>query len=69
MTRLTERWRIGEVEIPGRIVLAPQKADMSQFKHGDLVSVRGDLVHRPTAAGMMPIYRITHASLIERANG
>ncbi len=51
----------------GRIVLAPQQTDMSQFKHGDLVSIRGQLAQRPTAQGVMPIYRITHASLIERA--
>ena len=50
----------------GRIALVPQKADLSQFRHGDLVSVRGQLAQRPSSQGMVPIYRITHASLIER---
>jgi uncharacterized cupin superfamily protein len=50
----------------GRIVLAPQKADMTQFRSGDLVSIRGQLVQRPTPQGIMPIYRVSHASLIER---
>jgi hypothetical protein len=50
----------------GRIVLSPQKADMSQFRKGDLVSVRGELIQRSSANGMIPVYRITHASLIER---
>jgi uncharacterized cupin superfamily protein len=50
----------------GRIALVPQKADLSQFRRGDLVSVRGQLAQRPSSQGMVPIYRITHASLIER---
>lgn len=51
----------------GRIVLSPQQeADMSKFKRGDLVSVRGQLVQRSTTAGSMVIYRVSYASLIER---
>jgi hypothetical protein len=30
------------------------------------VSVRGELIQRSSANGMIPVYRITHASLIER---
>jgi hypothetical protein len=51
----------------GRIVLAPQKADMTQFRRGDLVSIRGQLVQRPTPQGIVAIYRVSDASLIERA--
>ncbi|MSQ96169.1 MAG: hypothetical protein EXR98_16675 [Gemmataceae bacterium] len=50
----------------GRIVLLPQQVDMTQFKKGDLVSVRGTVTQRQTTQGMVPIYRITMASLIER---
>jgi hypothetical protein len=50
----------------GRIVLAPQQVDLSQFRRGDLVSVRGQLVQRPTTQGMIPTYRVSVASLIER---
>jgi hypothetical protein len=50
----------------GRIVLAPQKVDLSQFRRGDLVSVRGQLVQRPTTQGMIPTYRVSVASLIDR---
>jgi hypothetical protein len=50
----------------GRIVLAPQKVDLSQFHRGDLVSVRGQLVQQQATQGMIPTYRVTVASLIER---
>ena len=50
----------------GRIVLAPQNVDLSQFHRGDLVSVRGQLVQQPTTRGTIPTYRVTVASLIER---
>jgi hypothetical protein len=50
----------------GRIVLAPQKVDLSQFRRGDLVSVRGQLVQQPTTQGIIPTYRVSFASLIER---
>jgi uncharacterized cupin superfamily protein len=53
-------------KLHGRIVLAPQQADMSKFRRGDLVSVRGQLVQRQTTQGMIPIYRVSFASLIER---
>lgn len=49
----------------GRILLAPQNVDISQFRRGDLVSVRGQLMQRPTTQGI-PIYRVSSASLIER---
>src|SRR5437867_3208367 len=45
---------------------AQPQADMSQFRKGDLVSIRGQLVQRPAGNGMIPIYRVTQASLIER---
>lgn len=50
----------------GRIVLQPQKVDMSQFRRGDLVSVRGQMVQSKMAQGMIPAYRVSTASLIER---
>ena len=50
----------------GRIVLAPQKVDLSQFRRGDLVSVRGQLVQQPTTQGIIPTYRVSFVSLIER---
>jgi hypothetical protein len=50
----------------GRIALALQKVDMSQFHRGDLVSVSGQLVQRPTLQGMTPIYQVSYANLIER---
>ncbi|MBI1831445.1 MAG: hypothetical protein HYR84_08350 [Planctomycetes bacterium] len=49
----------------GRIVLSPNQADLSQFRKGDLVSVRGQLVQRPIGQSMIPIYRVSHASLIK----
>ena len=52
----------------GRIVLLPQQVDMNAFKKGDLVSVRGQMAQRQTTQGIMPVYRLTHASLIERLN-
>jgi uncharacterized cupin superfamily protein len=45
----------------GRIQLNPQKIDMTQFRTGDLVSVRGQL-----RAGASPVYQLTGADLIER---
>jgi hypothetical protein len=51
----------------GRIVLQPQKVDMTQFRRGDLVSVRGQVVQTKTSQGMVPAYQVTMASLIERA--
>lgn len=45
----------------GRIQLSPQKIDMTQFRNGDLVSVRGQL-----RAGVNPVYQLTGADLIER---
>jgi len=53
----------------GRIVLVPGQIDLTQFRKGDLVSVRGTLAQRQTIQGMVPIYRLTMASLIERAKG
>ena len=50
----------------GRIVLQPQQVDMSQFRRGDLISVRGQIVQIRTAQGMIPAYRLTTANLIER---
>jgi len=49
----------------GRIVLSSNQVDMSQFRKGDLVSVRGQLVQRPAGQGTVTIYRVTHASLIK----
>jgi hypothetical protein len=45
----------------GRIQLNPQKIDMTQFRTGDLVSVRGQL-----RVGANPVYQLTDANLIER---
>lgn len=50
----------------GRIVLLPVQVDMSQFRRGDLISVQGNLARGQTKAGVVPVYRITGASLIER---
>jgi hypothetical protein len=50
----------------GRIVLQPQQTDMSQFRRGDLISVRGQMGQSKTAQGMIPAYRVSSASLIER---
>jgi hypothetical protein len=50
----------------GRIALSSPKADLSKFQRGDLVSLRGQLVQRSTAQGVVPIYRVSDANLIER---
>jgi hypothetical protein len=50
----------------GRIFLAPEKVDLTKFKKGDLISVRGQLLQRQTAQGIVPIYRLSEANLIER---
>ena len=50
----------------GRIVLLPVQVDMKQFNRGDLISVQGALARGQTKAGVVPVYRITNASLIER---
>jgi len=50
----------------GRIVLLPQQVEMGQYKKGDLISVRGQVVQRQSMQGIVPIYRVSHASLIER---
>jgi hypothetical protein len=50
----------------GRIVIQPQKVDMTQFRRGDLVSVRGDLIQIQTPQGARPVYRLSMAHLIER---
>ncbi|MBI2808578.1 MAG: hypothetical protein HYX68_26620 [Planctomycetes bacterium] len=51
----------------GRIVLMPQKGELTQFRGGDLISVRGQVMQRQTRQGTTAIYRVTDASLIERA--
>lgn len=51
----------------GRVALQPQ-TDMSKFRSGDLISVRGQLVQRGGRIGRAgPVYRVTAADLIERA--
>jgi uncharacterized cupin superfamily protein len=51
----------------GRIVLVPDnKTDLTQFRKGDLVSVRGTVTQRQTTQGAVPLYRVTIANLIER---
>jgi hypothetical protein len=50
----------------GRIVIQPQKVDMQQFRRGDLISVRGDVIQTQTPQGPAPVYRVSFASLIER---
>jgi hypothetical protein len=50
----------------GRIVLLADKTDLKQYRKGDLVSVRGQVSQRQTMQGMVPIYHVTLASLIER---
>ncbi len=51
----------------GRIVLLPVQVDMTKFRRGDLISVQGNLARGQTKMGVVPVYRITNASLIERA--
>lgn len=51
----------------GRILLTAQQADLKQFSRGDLVSVGGQVAQQKTAQGMVPVYRVSHASLIESA--
>lgn len=50
----------------GRVVLLPQKNELSEFKSGDLISVRGTISHQKTMQGIVPIYRVNEAALIER---
>ena len=50
----------------GRIVVAATTNEFSTFRRGDLVSVRGQLTQRQTPQGMVPIYRVEQAHLIER---
>jgi hypothetical protein len=50
----------------GRIVLLTDKADLKQYRRGDLLSVRGQVSQRQTMQGMVPIYHVTLASMIER---
>jgi uncharacterized cupin superfamily protein len=50
----------------GRIVLLAEKTDLKQFRKGDLVSVRGQVTQRQTMQGIVPIYHVTLASLIDR---
>lgn len=50
----------------GRIVLLTDKADLKQYRRGDLVSVRGQVTQRQTMQGVVPIYHVTLASMIER---
>ena len=44
----------------------PHEADLNEFRRGDLVSIRGQLVQRQSTNGIIAIYRVSHASLIER---
>ena len=50
----------------GRIVLQAEKADLKQFRRGDLVSVRGLVTQRQTTQGIVPTYHVSMASLIDR---
>jgi hypothetical protein len=50
----------------GRIVLMPDKIELKQYRSGDLVSVRGQLTQRQTMQGIVPIYHVSMATLIER---
>jgi uncharacterized cupin superfamily protein len=50
----------------GRVAMIPQKVEMGQFRKGDLVSVRGDMMQRPTPQGMFVYYRANDVQLIER---
>jgi hypothetical protein len=50
----------------GRVVLLPQKNELSEFKSGDLISVRGTISHQKTMQGIVPIYRVNEATMIER---
>lgn len=50
----------------GRIVLLQTKNELATMHKGDLISVRGDISQRPTTQGIVPIYRINHAAMIER---
>ncbi len=51
----------------GRIVLLSDKADLKQLRKGDLVSVRGQVTQRQTMQGIVPIYHVTLASVIDRS--
>lgn len=50
----------------GRIVLLPDKTDLKQYRRGDLISVRGQVSQRTTMQGMVAIYHVTLATLIDR---
>ncbi len=50
----------------GRVFLIPQKDELNAFRRGDLISVRGQLLQRPTAQGIVPVYRVEQAHPIER---
>jgi hypothetical protein len=49
----------------GRIVLQAPQSGLSQFRKGDLISVRGDVSQRTGLQGG-PVYRVTDATLIDR---
>lgn len=51
----------------GRVILQAQQVDMKQFRRGDLISVRGGIAQRTTVQGVVGIYRVDQANLIERA--
>ncbi|MBV9464420.1 MAG: hypothetical protein JO317_09345 [Verrucomicrobiae bacterium] len=50
----------------GRIFVVAQQNELNTFRRGDLISVRGQMTQRQTAQGIMPVYRIEQANLIER---
>ena len=50
----------------GRVSLHPQQLDMSSYRRGDLVSVRGELSQRLTPEGRSPVYRASDIQLLER---
>ena len=50
----------------GRVVVIAPQNELNAFKRGDLISVRGQLMQRPTGQGIVPVYRIEQGHLIER---
>jgi hypothetical protein len=50
----------------GRVVLVQSQENLKEFRRGDLISVRGQLSQRTTQQGVLTIYRVEQAHLIER---
>ena len=51
----------------GRVFLVAPQNEMSKYRRGDLISVRGQLMQRQTPQGMVPIYRAEQVSPVDSA--